>query len=186
VKHVGRHKARLVASGNSTNPNTESVYSGVVSLRGIWLIVVLAELNILQLWGADVGNAYLEATTKEKIYIVGNPEFGSLEGHSLVIDCALCGLRSSGLCWHQRFLDVLRLMRCTPSKAEADIWMQDNNGLYEYIAVYVDNLLIAARDPDLIVQVLQEKNRFKLKGVGSLTYHLRCGRYLTLWTKEVY
>ena len=54
-----------------TNPNTESVYSGVVSLRGIRLVVFLAELNALKLWGADVGNAYLEAKTKEKVYIIG-------------------------------------------------------------------------------------------------------------------
>jgi len=67
VKHDGRHKARLVAGGHLTDPNTESVYSGVVSLRGIRLVVFLAELNNLQLWGADVGNAYLEAKTKEKV-----------------------------------------------------------------------------------------------------------------------
>jgi hypothetical protein len=108
VKHDGRHKSRLVTGGHLTDPNTESVYSGVVLLRGIWLIVFLAELNKLQLWGADVGNAYLEAKTKELVYIVGGLEFGSLEGHSLVIDLALYGLRLSGLCWHQRFLDVLR------------------------------------------------------------------------------
>jgi hypothetical protein len=30
----------------------------------------------LEFWGADVGNAYLEAKTKEKIYIVAGPEFG--------------------------------------------------------------------------------------------------------------
>lgn len=58
VKHDGRHKARIVAGGHLTDPNTESVYSGVVSLRGIRLIVFLAELNGLELWGADVGNAY--------------------------------------------------------------------------------------------------------------------------------
>jgi hypothetical protein len=48
VKHDGRHKARLVAGGHLTDPNTESVYSGVVSLRGIRLIVFLAELNGLE------------------------------------------------------------------------------------------------------------------------------------------
>ena len=79
VKHDGRHKARLVAGGHLTDPNTESVYSGVVSLRGIRLIVFLAELNHLELWGADVGNAYLEANTKDKVYIIGGPKFGSLE-----------------------------------------------------------------------------------------------------------
>jgi Reverse transcriptase (RNA-dependent DNA polymerase) len=61
-----------------------------------------------------------------------------------VIARALYGLRPSGLCWHQRFSDVLRSMGFTPSKAESDIWMRENKGLYEYIAVYVDDLLIAA------------------------------------------
>jgi hypothetical protein len=63
----------------------------------------------------------------------------------------LHGLRSSGLCWHQRFADVLRSVGLTPSKADADIWMQESNGLYENIAVYVDYLLIAARDPNEII-----------------------------------
>jgi Reverse transcriptase (RNA-dependent DNA polymerase) len=107
VKHDGLHKARLVAGGHLTDQSTESVYSGVVSLRGIWLVVFLAELNKLELWGADVGNAYLEALTKEKVYIIAGPEFGELEGHTLLVFKALYGLRSSVLCWHQRFADVL-------------------------------------------------------------------------------
>jgi adenylosuccinate synthase len=103
VKHDGCHKARLVAGGHLTDPNTENIYSGVV----IRLIIFLAELNKLELWGADVGNAYLEALTKEKVYIIAGPEFGDLAGHTLVIFKALYGLRSSGLCWHQHFADVL-------------------------------------------------------------------------------
>jgi hypothetical protein len=134
----------------------------------------LAELNQLELWGADVGNAYLEATTKEKVYIVGGPEFGSLEGHTLIIFKALYGLRSSGLCWYRRFSDVLRAIGFHQTRAEAEIWMRENDGLYEYIAVYVDDLLIAAKDPGSITKVLSEKHKFKLKGVGPLTYHLGC------------
>jgi hypothetical protein len=38
VKHVGQHIARLVAGTHRTAPNTESVYSGVVSLCGFWLL----------------------------------------------------------------------------------------------------------------------------------------------------
>jgi Reverse transcriptase (RNA-dependent DNA polymerase) len=174
AKNNGRHKARLVAGGCLTNPNMEIVYSGVVSLRGIRLIVFLAELNSLELWGADVGNAYLEAKTKENVYIVGGPEFGSLEGHTLLVDKALYGLRSSGLRWHEILADVLRSIGITQCKAEADIWMRENNGLYEYIAVYVDDLLIAAKIPNEIVKVLTEKHKFKLKGVDPLTYHLGC------------
>jgi hypothetical protein len=60
----------------------------------------------------------------------------------------LYGLRSSGLRYHERLADVLWPIGFTQCKAEADIWMRENDGLYEYIAVYVDDLLIAARNPD--------------------------------------
>jgi Reverse transcriptase (RNA-dependent DNA polymerase) len=130
VKHDGRHKARLVAGGHLTEVNTASIYSGVVSLHGIRLMIVLAELSQLELRFADVGNASLEALTKEKVYIIGGPEFGDLTGHTLQIFKALYGLRSSGLCWHQRFADVLRFMGFVQSSAESDIWMRENNGLY--------------------------------------------------------
>ena len=42
MKHDGRHKACLVAGGHLTEVPIESVYSGVVSLRGFWLVVFLA------------------------------------------------------------------------------------------------------------------------------------------------
>ena len=57
VKHDGRHKARLVADGHLTEVPLSSVCSGVVSLRGIRLVLFLAELNGLEAWGADIGNA---------------------------------------------------------------------------------------------------------------------------------
>jgi Ca2+-binding EF-hand superfamily protein len=73
-----------------------------------------------------------------------------------ILFLAQYGLRSSGLCQHQHFADVLRSMGFNPSKADADLWMRESNGIYEYIAVYVDNLLIAARDPNEIIVALSE------------------------------
>ena len=58
-------KARLVADGNLTPEPVESIYSGVVSLRNLRLVIFLGKLNNLELWGADIGNAYLEASTEE-------------------------------------------------------------------------------------------------------------------------
>jgi hypothetical protein len=43
--------------------------------------------------------------------------------------------------------------------------------------VYVDDLLIAARNQEEIVQTLQEIHGFKLKSVGQLTYHLGCNYF---------
>jgi hypothetical protein len=81
----------------------ESVYSGVVSLRGFCLVLFLAELNNLELWATVISNAYLEAFTSELVYIIAGPEFKELQGHVLLISKALFGLRSSGARWHDRF-----------------------------------------------------------------------------------
>jgi len=56
----------------------------------------LAELNELQLCAADIAQAYLEANTREKLAIVGGPEFGELSGHTLILMKALYGARTSG------------------------------------------------------------------------------------------
>lgn len=136
VKHDLRRKARLVAGGHMTDPPKDSVYSGVVSLRSLRVVAMLAELNGLDLWAADVGNAYLEADTKETVYVVGTAEFGELEGHTLIITRALYGLRTSGARWHEHLADTLRDIGFVPCVAEPDVWMQDLGAHWEYVCVY--------------------------------------------------
>ena len=174
VKHDGRHKARLVAGGHLTATPVDSVYSSVVSLRGIRMLTFLAEHNDLELWATDIGNAYLESFTKEKVYIKAGAEFGDREGHYLVIVKALYGLKSSGLRWHERFADVLRSMDFFPSRAEPDIWMRDKGDHYEYIAVYVDDLLIVSKKAQELIDAFTNDHKFKLKGTGPVSFHLGC------------
>ena len=175
VKHDGRHKARMVAGGHRTSTPIDSVYSGVVSLAGIRAVAFLAELNDLEVWGTDIGNAYLESYTKEKVAFIAGPEFGELQGHLFIIIKALYGLRSSGARWHDRLYDALTAMGFTPSRADPDIWMRKREGHYEYVAVYVDDLLIASKDPSSIITALEaHPNLFKLKGTGPLKFHLGC------------
>ncbi len=106
------------------------------------------------------------------MYIVAGPEFGEREGHILVIDKALYGLRTSGARWHDRFSDCLRDLGFRPCKAEPDIWLRRNGDIYEYVAVYVDDLAFAMKDPQKFVNILMNKYRFKLKGTGTITFHL--------------
>ena len=103
VKHYGKVKAKLVVDGHLTREPNGTVYSGLVSLRNLSLTMFLAELNGLQLWGADVGNTYVQALMKEKLYVVAGPEFAGFQGHVLVMHKALYGTRSGGACPPNRF-----------------------------------------------------------------------------------
>ena len=111
VKFDGRHKARLVVDGHLTPEPIENIYSGVVSLRNLRLVIFLGKLNSLDIWGADIGNAYLEAFTDEKLYIVAGPELQELEGYILIFLKAKYGLKSSGKRWAEVIHSILRDMK---------------------------------------------------------------------------
>ena len=52
--------------------------------------------------------------------------------------------------------------------------MQRDGDVYKYIAVYTDDLAIASKDPQKIINLLEKDSGFKLKGVGPIKYHLDC------------
>ena len=115
-KHDGHHKARLVAGSHLTPDPIDSIYSGVVSTKSLRLSIFLAKLNNTKVWGADIGNAYLQANTKEKLYIVAGLEFEELQGHILVIHKALYGSKSSGLRRSQRLHVIMLQLGFKPCK----------------------------------------------------------------------
>jgi Reverse transcriptase (RNA-dependent DNA polymerase) len=173
VKFYGRHKAKFVAEGDQTNSLIGSVYSGVVSLEGIRIVTLLVEMNDMELWTTDVGNTYLESYTEKKVCFIAGPEFGTLEGLLMIIVRALYGLKSSEKRWHERLFDILVSLGFTSTKTEEDIWIKDVGSHYEYIMVYVDDLLIASKKPWAIIDGL-EAVAFALKGTGPGMYHLGC------------
>ena len=63
-----------------TGPPVESVSSGVISTKELRLIIFIAEMNRLELFGADIGNAYLEAKTKEKVCFIAGKSLVTLKG----------------------------------------------------------------------------------------------------------
>ena len=170
VKFDLRKKARLVAGGNHTDPPKEDIYSGVVDLMTVRMGYMIAALNDLQVCAADIGNAFLNGKTREKVYIKAGKEFGQLVGSPLIIDRGLYGLRSSGARFHEHLSCKLRLMGYAPTKADTDFWIKDCGTHYEYIATYVDDVLVFSKDPISVIEELRKD--YILKGVGQPRYYL--------------
>ena len=128
----------------------------------------------MEVWGADIGNPCLETTTKEELHIVPQPEFEELQGQIIVIHKALYGLKSSGLRWSQRIHGIKLQLGFKPCKADPCVWLREVKNNNEYIAIYVNNLLIASEKPQQLILDLKEKFKLKIKGDGPLEYHLGC------------
>ena len=136
------------------------------------LAILAGELNGLNIMVGDIGNAYLESYTKEKVCFTTGPEFGDLAGHTFVIVKALYGLRTSGARFHEVLAKTLSKEGFVPSKADPDLWLRKGKNCYEYICVYVDDLLVVMHDPKAFFKILKDKYGYKLKGVGNPEYHL--------------
>ena len=172
VKFDGRRKARLVAGGHLTNPEVGDIYSGVVSIDHVRLILLLADLNNLDVIAADVGNAFLYGTTQEKLFTFLGSGHGILSNKWLTIERSLYGLKTSAARWHEAFSDILRNLGYFPSKTDADLWVKNCETHYEYMAVYVDDLIIVSRNPMSVIEQLKQKGGYNLKGVGEPEYYL--------------
>jgi hypothetical protein len=138
--------------------------------------MLLAKLNGLKVNAANISDAYLEAYTKEKVYILMGPEFGDCQGHVLIIIKALYGLRTSGACFHEKFAGTLTAMLFSPCLADPNVWMKDCGTHYEYVCIYVDDLAIMMKQPqDFFAEI--KLYQYKLKGVGEITYHFLGGDF---------
>ncbi len=94
-------KGRFVAGGHMTNPPPYLTYSSVVARDSVHLALLVAALYDLDILVADIGNAYLNTETKDKVHMICGPEFGQNHvGKIVVIYKALNGLKSSVVAWH--------------------------------------------------------------------------------------
>ena len=176
VKHDSCHKATFVTGGHLTQPAIESVYSGVVPIHSICIILLIAKINDLETFQADLGNAYLEAYTKEEILFIARKEFTTfrMEGHILIISKVLYGLHTSGKWFHEVLSDTLHMEGFSLCKVDSDVWMQHNGDTHEYVAVYVDDLLCVMKDQRSFLDHLMQVQSYKLKCDEPFLFHLGC------------
>ncbi|MEM7457806.1 MAG: reverse transcriptase domain-containing protein, partial [Planctomycetota bacterium] len=124
-----QRKSRYVAGGHVTETPAILNYSCVVSRDIVRIIFLIASLNNIPIFMVDIGNAYLNAPTSEKVHAIAGPEFGQYEGCVVVIVRALYGLKTAGASWHAHLGDTLRSLGFTSSYADHDVWLRECPGI---------------------------------------------------------
>ena len=70
VKMDFTRKMQLVAGGHKTEALKTLTYSSIMSRDSMHIAFLLAALNDVDILSADIGNAYLNAPTREKVYAI--------------------------------------------------------------------------------------------------------------------
>ena len=146
----------------------------MVSRDSVRIAFTIAALNGLDVLVGDVQNAYLNAPTKEKTYTTAGLEFGPDKvGQPALIVRALYGLKSSAARWRDHIAATLRDMGFKMCQADPDVWLRANTRpsdgfqYYEYVLVYIDDLLIVSHDPKTVMQDLQRRYTIKPDSIKS-------------------
>ena len=173
VKNDLRRKARLVAGGHLVDLFDTEVYSSTVKGISVKLLHVIAHQKKLTALCGDVGNAFVTAETREKVYCIAGLEFGEdKQGQTVIIRKALYGLASSAACFHAHFADVLRSFGFRTTRFDQDIWYKlgKDKKTYNYVCTHVDDFCIFSKNPQPIMD--QIKSIFTIKGEGPPEYYL--------------
>ena len=187
-------KARFVAGGHLTGPPESITYSSVVSRDTVRVAFLIAALNDLDVCAADIGNAYLNAECKKRIWVKAGKEFGANEGKPMIIVKSLYGLKLSGAAWRNLLSSSIKDLGFASSKADPDLYYRAHvkkNGekYYEYLLVYVDDILCISENTKPIVDEIRALYRLKENSVippkrylGADTKILQMKSGIQCWT----
>jgi hypothetical protein len=132
---------------------------------------LLGELYGLSCCACDIGNAFLYVKTKEKVYITAGTEIGAnLHAKNPIIDKSLYGLQTSADRFHEHLSESLLRLGFKKTKHEPDLWMVDKSSHNQYLAPYVDDILIWSKDLMAVIKLLEKT--YMLKSVGILECYL--------------
>ena len=117
-----------------------------------------AALNNLDVCTCDIQNAYLQAPSSEKDYIICGPEFG-LEnvGKRAKIVQALYGGKSAGADYWRHVRKAMEDMGFQSCKSDPDVWLrpavkQNGTDYYQYVLLYTDYILDIMEEPETFIR----------------------------------
>jgi hypothetical protein len=168
-----RFKAWLVAKGYSQREGMDfnEIFSLVVKHSSIRVLLAMVALFDLELEQLDVKTAFLHGELEETIYM-HQPEGFIVEGkedHFCQLRRSLYGLKQSPRHWYKHFDSFMVGHGYTRSNHDSCVYyMQLSDGSFVYLLLYVDDMLITAKN---MLEIKRFKSLlsdgFEMKDLGA-------------------
>ena len=164
-----RYKARLVAKGYAQVEGIyyNEVFSPVVKHTTIRLMLSMVVELDLELEQLDVKTAFLHGNLEERI-LMEQPE-GYSEGNKVcLLQKSLYGLKQSPRQWNLRFDKFMKAHNFKRSDYDSCVYFKCyGEGKYVYLLLYVDDMLVAAKDLKEVEKVKKIlSTEFEMKDLG--------------------
>ena len=159
-----QRKVRFVADGRLVETPASVTYSTIVYRDSVRILLLAAALNGLEVKGTDVQNAFLSANNLDKHCLRVVPEFGPDQGKVFIVVRALYGLKSASAAF-RAFIDrKLDEIGFQSSPADPDVWLRpavkfNGKEYYEWVLMYVDDILAISMDPTAILKSMEGDTR---------------------------
>ena len=145
-----KYKARLVAKGYSQIPGIDfnDVFSPVVKLSSIRTLFSIVAREDYELEQLDVKTAFLHGDLEEDIYMEQPEGFVAPGKEQLVckLKKSLYGLKQSSRQWYKKFDSFMLSQGFKRSNYDSCVYLKSVDGNLIYLLLYVDDMLIAAKN----------------------------------------
>lgn len=172
---IDKYKARLVAQGFSQKPGIDFdlIYAPVLRYDTLRTFLTMVAAFDLELHSMDVTGAYLYGKLDESKPIFMKMAPGQdqtstgLRNPCYRLRRTLYGLKQSGYEWNKVFDEYIRSLGFNPLPSEPCLYFKETASGPIFIALYVDDILIACKNLTEITALKEKLNsKFKMEDKG--------------------
>jgi len=177
--NVDKYKARLVCKGFSETEGVDydifGTFSPVAKLPSLRLLLAIAVEYKLVLRHGDFKNAFVQKELDKEIYMTQPEGFEEVDSADLVwlLIKSLYGLKQAPRLWNNKIKELMTSLGFTATRSDPCIFVRITEDNRIYILVYVDDLIIAAKNHKIIDHIVKQiQKTLMFEDLGPLNWYL--------------
>jgi hypothetical protein len=174
---VKRFKAQLVVKDFTQREeiNYNETFSLVSCKDSFRIIMALVANYDLELHQIDVKTAFLNGDLDENVYMA-QPKGFIVKGKEHMgcrLKKSIYGLKQTSRQWYLKFDGTIRKFRFKENLEDNCIYTKFKNGKFIFLILYVDDILLACSDVNLLLEMKKFLSNFDMKDLGEASFALR-------------